>query len=97
MSGNRVERRLVYSRPQWASFQANGGVPKSPPLSSSQPPASANHRPVLNPAQVCDLVCKVVTTLLDIVNSQLLYLKLISKLINELKTNSIGKNLFYSV
>ncbi|KAG8310419.1 hypothetical protein J6590_064447 [Homalodisca vitripennis] len=63
MGDQRVERRLVYSRPQWASFQANGGVPRSPPPPASppphSPPPSANQRPVLNPVEVCDLICKV--------------------------------------
>ncbi|XP_054269967.1 ras-related protein Rab-37 isoform X2 [Macrosteles quadrilineatus] len=63
MGDQRVERRLVYSRPQWASFQTNGGVPRSPPPPTTPPPHSPppanSQRPTLNPEQICDLVCKV--------------------------------------
>lgn len=60
MADQRVERRVVSSRPQWANIQANGGRPRSPPPASPPPyTPPANQRPVLNPAQTCDLVCKV--------------------------------------
>lgn len=61
MGDQRVERRQVYSRPQWASFQANGGLggTSSPP--SSPPPNTTQPRPTLSPAQSYDLVCKVRT------------------------------------
>lgn len=51
MAEQKIERKVVTSRPRWSNMHTNGGVPRSPP--------AASQRPVLNPAQVYDLVYKV--------------------------------------
>lgn len=51
MAEQTVERKVVTSRPRWNNVYSNGGV------SSSSP--AATQRPVLNSAQVYDLVYKV--------------------------------------
>ena len=52
MAQQTIEHKTVTSRPRWSNVHANGGVLRSPPAAAAQ-------RPVLNPAQVYDLVYKV--------------------------------------